>query len=115
MGSVGCATKRIGYPDQGLIQKIHQMPFCKLVFKFMDISLFHVLSSLLLFLLPQYTPTCSHTFFLDGVKGKFESTLIMSLIKIRQRRFLKGILGIMTMSANALQIKTSPTNTKIKM
>lgn len=43
MGSVGCATKRIGYPDQGLIQKIHQMPFCKLVFKFMNISLFHVL------------------------------------------------------------------------
>lgn len=31
MGSVECATKRIGYPDQGLIQKIHQMPFCTLV------------------------------------------------------------------------------------
>lgn len=30
MGSVECATERIGYPDQGLIQKIHQMPFCKL-------------------------------------------------------------------------------------
>ena len=30
MGSVEYATERIGYPDQGLIQKIHQMPFCKL-------------------------------------------------------------------------------------
>lgn len=38
MGSVECATKKIGYPDQGLIQKIHQMPFCEWV-KFMDISL----------------------------------------------------------------------------
>lgn len=61
MGSVECATKRIGYPDQGLIQKIHQMPFRKLVFKFMDISLSHVLPSLLLSFLPQYIYTYSHT------------------------------------------------------
>lgn len=84
MGSVGCATKRIGYPDQGLIQKIHQMPFCKLVFKFMNISLFHVL-----FFFASLPPAPIHThiltyfLFLDGVEGKSESTLLMLSIKIR--------------------------------
>lgn len=64
MGSVECATKRIGYPDQGLIQKIHQMPFCEWV-KFMDISLSHVLSSLLPSLLPLIMhPTLMHSLFL---------------------------------------------------
>lgn len=53
MGSVECATKKIGYPDQGLTQKIHLMPFCKSVFKFMDISLSYTLLSLFLSLLPQ--------------------------------------------------------------
>lgn len=65
MGSVECATKRIGYPDQGLIQKIHQMPFVN-GFKFMDISLSHVLSSLLPSLLPQSAPhICSPSFLME--------------------------------------------------
>lgn len=60
MGSVECATKRIGYPDQGLIQKIHQMPFCKLV-----LSLWKSHFPLCFFLclsppLPQHTHT--HTY-----------------------------------------------------
>lgn len=38
MGSVECATKRIGYPDLGLIQKIHQMPFCTLVLSLWNLT-----------------------------------------------------------------------------
>lgn len=65
MGSVECATERIGYPDQGLIQKIHQMPFCKL-FQVYGISLSLVLFSLLLSLLPQYTHILTYSLFPDG-------------------------------------------------
>lgn len=78
MGSVECATKRIGYPDQGLIQKIHQMPFCKLV-----LSLWKSHFPLCFFLC--FSPSCPNTYthiltyslFLGGVEGKSEGTLIM--------------------------------------
>lgn len=63
MGSVECATKRIGYPDQGLTQKIHQMPFCTLVLvlslwnlTFPCVSFFASLPST-----PKRTHTYSHT------------------------------------------------------
>lgn len=82
MGSVECATKRIGYPDQGLIQKIHQMPFCTLV-----LSLWNLTSLVLLCFSPSRANTHAHmhahihslmySLILDGVEGKSKSTLIM--------------------------------------
>lgn len=85
MGSVECATKRIGYPDQGLIQKIHQMPFCTLVLSLWNLTF--PCASLLLSLPRQHTRTQAHmhahihslmhSLILDGVEGKSKSTLIM--------------------------------------
>lgn len=57
MGSVECATKRTGYPDQGLIQKIHQMPFCTLVLSLWNPTF--PCAALLPSLLPQHT--CTHS------------------------------------------------------
>lgn len=79
MGSVECATKRIGYPDQGLIQKIHQMPFCTLV---LVLSLWNLTFSCVSFFAflpptPIHTHTLTYSLFLDGIEGKSESTLIM--------------------------------------
>lgn len=58
MGSVECATKRIGYPDQGLIQKIHQMPFCTLVLSLWNLTFLY--ASFFASLPP--TPILIHTY-----------------------------------------------------
>lgn len=68
----------------------------------MDISLSHVLSSLLPSLLPLIMhPTLMHSLFLDGVEGISESPLIM--LRIKREKLLPFfflILSILTMSTN---------------
>lgn len=77
MGSVECATKRIGYPDQGLIQKIHQMPFCKLVLSLWKSHFPFPCASFSASLLPTLLHLLTCPLFLDGIEGKSESILIM--------------------------------------
>lgn len=89
MGSVECATERIGYPAQGLIQKIHQMPFCTLVLSLWNLTFPCASFSASLPPAPPHpTHMLTYSLFLDGVEGKSESTL-MSWIKIKN--FLKEL------------------------
>lgn len=77
MGSVECATKRIGYPDQGLIQKIHQMPFCTSVLSLWNLTL--PCASFSAPLPPpqrthSYTHSHTNSLSLDGAEGEAENT-----------------------------------------
>lgn len=77
MGSVECATRGLVTLIKALFRKYIRCLFVN-GFKFMDISLSHVLSSLLPSLLH---PILTHSLFLDGVEGIPESPSIMLRIK----------------------------------
>lgn len=88
-------------------------------FKFMDISLSHVLSSLLLSLLPHDAPILMHSLSLDGAEGIPERTLIM--LGIKREKLLLFFFFLFLSSEHTdhcqltLQIKaSSATNTKLK-
>lgn len=77
MGSVECATKRIGYPDQGLIQKYIRC-LSYIGFKFME---YHFPSCFFLSFFPSHPSAHTHThthvlysLFLEGAEGESENT-----------------------------------------